>query len=68
MKYKQKFKNIPIDKKWLNPVKIHYFIGEVSDLAFGDETIERGYSMEEVIEQLKEISNDALKWCEEGKE
>ena len=67
MEYKQKYKNMPIDKKWLNPIKIHYFIGEVSDLAFGDEAIERGYSMEEVIEQLKEFSDNALKW-EEGEE
>ena len=61
MKYKQKYKNMPIDKKWLNPVKIHYFIGEVSDLAFGENTIERGYSMEEVIERLKTFSESNLK-------
>ena len=28
-------------------------IKQVSDLAFGENTIERGYSMEEVIEKLK---------------
>tara|TARA_R100000353_G_scaffold39814_1_gene31597 strand:+ start:289 stop:495 length:207 start_codon:yes stop_codon:yes gene_type:complete len=67
MKYKQKYKAMPIDKNWLDPKKIHYFIGEVSDLAFGDEAIERGYGMEEVIEQLKEFSDNALKW-EEGEE
>ena len=68
MKYKQKYKNMPIDKKWLNPVKIHYFIGEVSDLAFGDETIERGYLMEEVIERLKVFSEFSLKWEEHSGE
>ena len=64
MKYKQKYKNMPIDKKWLNPVKIHYFVGEISDLAFGDETIERGYLMEEVIERLRVFSEFSLKWEE----
>ena len=68
MKYKQKYKNMPIDKKWLNPVKIHYFIGEVSDLAFGDEAIERGYSMEEVIERLKIFTEFSYKWEEHSGE
>ena len=68
MKYKQKYKNMPIDKKWLNPVKIHYFIGEISDLAFGDEAIERGYSMEEVIERLKVFSEFSFKWEEHSGE
>ena len=31
------------------------------------EAIDRGYGMEEVIEQLKEFSDNALKW-EEGEE
>ena len=67
MNYKQKYKAMPIDKNWLDSKKIHFFIGEVSDLAFGDEAIERGYSMEEVIEKLREFSDNALKW-EEGEE
>ena len=53
MEYKQKHPEFPLDSAWNDPVKIHYFIGEVSDLAFGDETIERGFTMEQVIYRLK---------------
>ena len=53
MEYKQKHPEFPLDSAWNDPVKIHYFIGEVSDLAFGDETIERGYTMEEVVNRLR---------------
>jgi hypothetical protein len=53
MEYKQKHPEFPLDSAWSDPVKIHYFIGEVSDLAFGDETIERGFSMEEVVNRLR---------------
>tara|TARA_R100001460_G_scaffold43573_2_gene79926 strand:+ start:3087 stop:3278 length:192 start_codon:yes stop_codon:yes gene_type:complete len=53
MEYKQKHPEFPLDSAWSDPIKIHYFIGEVSDLAFGDETIERGFSMEEVVNRLK---------------
>ena len=45
MEYKQKHPEFPLDSAWSDPVKIHYFIGEISDLAFGDETIERGFTM-----------------------
>ena len=67
MKYKQRFKDMPIDDSWIHSKKREFFIQEISDLAFGENTIERGYSMEEVIEQLKEFSDNALKW-EEGEE
>ena len=53
MEYKQIHPEFPLDSAWSDPVKIHYFIGEVSDLAFGDQTIERGFTMEEVIARLK---------------
>ena len=33
--------------EWTDDEKRETFIKEVSDLAFGDETIERGYSMQE---------------------
>ena len=65
MKYKQRFKDMPIDKAWTNESEKEFFIQKVSDLAFGLDAIERGYSMEEVIEQLEEFSDNALKW-EEG--
>jgi len=61
MKYKQRFENMPVDDAWIHSKKRETFIKEVSDLAFGDETIERGYSMEEVIERLKTFSESNLK-------
>ena len=65
MKYKQRFKDMPIDESWTNEKDREIFIQRVSDLAFGLDAIERGYSMEEVLEQLEEFSDNALKW-EEG--
>ena len=53
MKYKQRFKDMPIDTSWTYEEDREWFIKELSDLAFGEDTIERGYSMEEVIEKLK---------------
>jgi len=38
------------------------FIEEVYEIAFGDNAINRKFSHEEVIEQLKEINEDSLKW------
>ena len=69
MKYKQRFKDMPIDDSWIHSQKREFFIKEISDLAFGEDTIERGYSMEEVIERLKVFSEFSLKWEEHsGKE
>ena len=53
MKYKQRFKDMPIDTSWTYEEDREWFIKECSNLAFGENTIERGYSMEEVIEKLK---------------
>ena len=52
MKYKQIHKDMPIDKAWTNESERELFIQKVSDLAFGLDTIERGYSMEEVMDRL----------------
>ena len=49
MKYKQQHKNCPVDNDWTDPEKRELFIQKVSDLAFGLDTIERGYYMDEVI-------------------
>ena len=38
------------------------FIEQVYEIAFGEDAIFRNYSHEEVIEQLKEINEDSLKW------
>ena len=67
MNYEQYIEGMPVDKAWTSEEEREYFIRECSNLAFGDETIERGYGMEEVIEQLKEFSDNALKW-EEGED
>ena len=67
MNYAQYIEGMPVDKDWTSEEEREYFIQECSNLAFGDEAIERGYDMEEVIEQLKEFSDNALKW-EEGEE
>ena len=61
------YKDIPIDKAWTNTEDREYFIKEISNLAYGENTIERGYTMADVIEVLKEFSDNALKW-EEGEE
>ena len=67
MNYEQYIKGMPVDKAWTSEEEREYFIRECSNLAFGDYAIERGYGMEEVIEELKEFSDNALKW-EEGEE
>ena len=38
------------------------FIEEVYEIAFGDNAINRNFSHQEVIEQLKEINEDSVKW------
>ena len=35
MKYKQRFKDIPIDKSWTNEKDRERFINEIAELAFG---------------------------------
>ena len=68
MKYKQRFKDMPIDSSWSYEEDREWFIKELSDLAFGENTIERGYSMEEVIERLKVFSEFSHKWEEHSGE
>ncbi len=38
------------------------FIEEIYELAFGDNAINRNFTHEEVITELKKFSDDALKW------
>ena len=61
------YKDMPIDESWTIEKDRELFIQRVSDLAFGLDAIERGYSMEEVLEKLEEFSDNALKW-EEGEQ
>ena len=67
MKYKQRFKNMPVDKSWTIEKDRERFINEIAEIAFGENAIERGYDMQEVIDQIYEFSDHALKW-EEGEE
>jgi len=41
------------------------FVEEVFEIAFGDNAINRNYSYDEVIDQLLEFSNHALKYEEQ---
>ena len=43
------------------------FVEEVYEIAFGENAINRDFSMGEVLDQLMEFSDHALKW-EEGEE
>ena len=42
------------------------FIEEIYELAFGDDAINRNFSHDEVIEQIREFSDHALEWEESG--
>ena len=64
MNYKQRYKNMPIDKSWIIEKDRERFINEIAELAFGEGAIERGYDMQEVIDQLHDFSDYALKWEE----
>ena len=65
MKYKQRFKDMPIDESWTIEKDRERFINEIAEIAFGENAIERGYDLDEVIEKIQEFSDNALKW-EEG--
>ena len=67
MKYKQRFKDMPIDESWTIEKDRERFINEIAEIAFGEDAIERGYDMQEVIDQIYEFSDHALKW-EEGED
>ena len=67
MKYKQRFKNMPIDSSWFNEEDRERFINEITEIAFGEDAIERGYDLDEVIARIQEFSDNALKY-EEGEE
>ena len=64
MKYKQRFKDMPIDESWTIEKDRERFINEIADIAFGDNAIERGYDLDEVIERIQEFSDNALNWEE----
>jgi len=65
MKYKQRFKDMPVDESWTIEKDRERFINEIAEIAFGENAIERGYDLDEVIEKIQEFSDNALKWEEE---
>ena len=67
MRYKQMYEDMPIDESWTIEKDRERFINEIAEIAFGEDAIERGYDMQEVIDQIYEFSDHALKW-EEGEE
>jgi len=40
------------------------FVEEVYEVAFGDSAFDRGFDAEEVLNKIKEFSDNALKWEE----
>lgn len=67
MKYKQRYKDMPVDESWTIEKDRERFINEIAEIAFGEDAIERGYDLDEVIQKIQEFSDNALKW-EEGEE
>ena len=67
MNYEQRYKNMPVDKSWTIEKDRERFINKIADIAFGDNAIERGYDLNEVIQRIQEFSDNALKY-EEGEE
>ena len=57
MKYKQIHKEMPIDKSWTIEKDRERFINEIAEIAFGENAIERGYDLDEVIERIQDFSN-----------
>ena len=66
--YQAMDENFPVDLAWSDEKKREYFIREIADLAFGEQAIERGWDMEEVLERLKKFSEFSLKWEEHSGE
>jgi len=64
MNYKQTHPEFPLDSAWNDPDKRHTFIEEISDLAFGDDTIQRGFTMEEVTNRIKVYCEFSNNWEE----
>ena len=65
MEYKQRYKDMSVDESWTIEKDRERFINEIAEIAFGEDAIERGYDLDEVIEKIQEFSDNALKW-EEG--
>tara|TARA_R100001129_G_scaffold64452_1_gene44032 strand:+ start:7088 stop:7315 length:228 start_codon:yes stop_codon:yes gene_type:complete len=66
--YQAMNEKFPVDPAWSDEKKREFFVREIADLAFGEQAIERGWDMEEVLERLKKFSEFSLKWEEHSRE
>ena len=57
MKYKQMYEDMPIDESWTIEKDRERFINEIAEIAFGENAIERGYDLDEVIERIQDFSD-----------
>ena len=57
MKYKQIYENMPIDESWTIEEDRERFINEIAEIAFGEDAIERGYDLDEVIQRIQDFSD-----------
>ena len=57
MQYKQMYEDMPIDESWTIEEDRERFINEIAEIAFGEDAIERGYDLDEVIERIQDFSN-----------
>ena len=57
MKYNQIYEDMPIDESWTIEEDRERFINEIAEIAFGEDAIERGYDLDEVIERIQDFSN-----------
>lgn len=48
----------------LTKLQLEQFSEEVFEIAFGADAFSRGYEPKEVLERLREFSDNALKWEE----
>ena len=52
-----KHEDMPIDESWTIEEDRERFINEIAEIAFGEDAIERGYDLDEVIERIQDFSN-----------
>ena len=51
------YEDMPIDESWTIEEDRERFINEIAEIAFGEDAIERGYDLDEVIERIQDFSN-----------
>ena len=49
------YEGMPIDESWTIAEDRERFINEIAEIAFGEDAIERGYDLDEVIEKIQEL-------------